>query len=134
MRTSILQEVDSLINGEREEEYGDPKVSFGVISSFWTIYLMHKYNFEENLDAEDVAILMSLFKHGRMLGKKSKRDNARDAIGYLALLEDRVKSRPIDGNMPEDKTLTTGQIDAIQKIYYGKYTVNSTGEIVLDED
>lgn len=130
MRTNILQEVDNLINGEREEEYGDPKVSFGIIAAFWTVYLMHRYNFEENLDAEDVAIFMSLFKHGRMLGK-NKRDNARDAIGYLALLEDRIKPKKEEMTL---EPLSTYQIDAIQKICDGRYTVNSTGEIVLDED
>ena len=86
----ILEEVDKIINGERQDRYGNPEESFQIIADFWTIYLIHKYNLEWSLDAEDIAIMMSLFKHARMLGPNNKRDNMVDSIGYLALLADRI--------------------------------------------
>ena len=87
----ILEEVDAIINGDRQDEYGNPEDSFEIIASFWTVFMIHKYHFEESLDSEDVAIMMSLFKHARMLGQKNKRDNSRDAIGYLTILEERIR-------------------------------------------
>ena len=88
---SILEEADSIINGERQDEYGNPEDSFQIVADFWTPYLLHKHGANFDLSAEDIAIMMSLFKHARMLGQKDKRDNARDAIGYLAILEDRLR-------------------------------------------
>ena len=95
---SILEEADAIINGERQDQYGNPEDSFQIVADFWTVYLIHKYNFEWSLDAEDIAIMMSLLKHARMLGQNSKRDNFVDAIGYLAILADRIiKSNKEEG-------------------------------------
>jgi len=111
IKQSILKEADDVINGGRQDEYGNPEDSFAIVAAFWTVYMIYKYNFGESLDSEDVAIMMSLLKHARMLGQKSKRDNARDAIGYLAILEDRIR-----GSHPEDEE-KLASFDDIQKSF-----------------
>lgn len=107
----ILEEVDKIISGERQDTYGNPEDSFAIIGSFWSVYLHYRYSFEHEIKPEDVAIMMSLFKHARMLGQKYSRDNIVDAVGYLAILADRLM---------QDKTLvnvrTLGEIDEVVNI------------------
>ena len=85
---NTLQEADKIINGERLDTYGAPESSFKIIADFWSVYL--KYRNPGDLQAADVAILMTLFKIARMFGQKWHRDNAVDACGYLAILSDRI--------------------------------------------
>lgn len=84
----ILQEVNMVINGERQDAYGAPEDSFRIIADYWNVYLQNKYG-DIWLDPQDVARMMTLFKLARMHGQKYERDNWRDAIGYLAIEADR---------------------------------------------
>ena len=81
---SILEEANETINGERQDQYGNPEDSFKLIGDYWTTYLGIK------VSASDVAKMMALFKIARMAGQKHSRDNWRDAIGYLAIDADRL--------------------------------------------
>ena len=87
---SSLQEAEQIINGERQDQYGKPEDSFRIIADFWEIYLIHRPDPTAPLTPLDVAHMMSLFKHARMLGQKPKRDNYVDAQGYLAIAADRL--------------------------------------------
>jgi hypothetical protein len=84
-----LKRADEIINGERQDDYGSPEDSFGIIAAFWELHL--NYRKPGSLRADDIAIMMSLFKHARMYGQKWAKDNAVDACGYLAILNDRLK-------------------------------------------
>jgi len=90
----ILEEVDKIINGERQDTYGSPEDSFKLIADYWDAYLWAKcrnaIDGEATIDAKDVAAMMTLFKIARMSGQQYSRDNPRDAIGYLAILADRL--------------------------------------------
>ena len=91
-----LVRADEIINGERQDSYGNPEDSFALIANYWNVYLSNLFStgdesFTTELDASDVAIMMSLFKHARMSGQKWHPDNAVDACGYLAILNDRLK-------------------------------------------
>jgi len=97
-----LVRADEIINGERQDTYGSPEDSFALIAEHWTTYLRGNVNangghYGEDcpcgieLDASDVAIMMTLFKIARMSGQKWHPDNAVDACGYLAILNDRLK-------------------------------------------
>lgn len=98
IKSPTLKRADDIIHGERQDQYGDPEDSFQLISAYWTVYLDQKLIHIDGLpsvlclDGEDVAILMTLFKIARMSGQKWKSDNAVDACGYLAILNDRIKS------------------------------------------
>ena len=80
-RGSILDEAKEVINGERQNHYGDPEDSFALIAEYWSIYL------EKNITPQDVAMMMVLFKLARE-SHQHKRDNLVDAAGYLGILGD----------------------------------------------
>jgi len=89
MRGKILDEAKEIINGDRQDQNGNPEDSFVVIAEFWTSYLDARdyRNRSEPISAIEVADLMTLFKLARVaLGVQ--RDSRRDAIGYLALGSD----------------------------------------------
>ena len=86
----ILAEAHTCIHGERQDRYGCPEDSFRMIASYWQTYLEDRLGMIDPLNAQDVAIMMTLFKIARMSGQAPHRDNPRDAIGYLAILADRL--------------------------------------------
>jgi hypothetical protein len=69
-------------------QYGEPEDNFAVIGELWSAYMSHKYGTRGSfieIVAEDVALMMALFKIGRMAtAVESKDDNYIDAIGYIA--------------------------------------------------
>lgn len=98
MTESILQEAERIINGDRAEQYGDPKVMFERIAEFWTSYL---YPFTEALTPVDVANMMVLLKISRSKAAVDRgeyhRDDHVDIAGYAGLTEklaDTVKAEP----------------------------------------
>ena len=90
-RGSVLDEAKAVINGERQDQYGDPEDSFELISDYWTTYLRSQSPEMANagfcLHAPDVALMMTLFKIARE-ASQHKRDNIRDAAGYLGIYAD----------------------------------------------
>ena len=82
-RKQILAEAEQCICRDRESEYGKPENNFVKIATFWNVYLQGRII--QDLDAEDVAILMSLLKIARITTGTFKADSYIDAVGYLAL-------------------------------------------------
>lgn len=71
-----LHHVENMLNGEKAEEYGDPRIMFRNISQRW---------FGRD-DAEvDVAIMMAELKIERIKYDHSKEDSYLDAIAYLTM-------------------------------------------------
>jgi hypothetical protein len=100
MKSPTLEKADACINGERQDQYGNPEYSFALIAAYWTDYLD---NDAVTIEAHDVAIMMALFKIARMSGQKWAPDNVVDACGYLAILNDRLKPVPQPGtNAPKE--------------------------------
>ena len=85
-RGSVLAEAADVINGERQDVYGAPEDSFQLIAEYWSAYLKPKYD-PAPLGADDVAMMMVLFKIARE-ANQHKRDNIRDAAGYLGIYAD----------------------------------------------
>lgn len=77
-RGSILDEAKAIINGERNDMYGNPEDSFMLIAELWTAFL------GVTISAKDVALMMCLLKIARET-KQGSRDNWRDLAGYAAL-------------------------------------------------
>ncbi len=88
--SDILTEVRKTIEKDRQDIYGNPENSFNIIAQFWTTYLKSKYNIQIELNGRDIAIMMSLLKHARMVVQDNYRDNIIDAIGYLTILGERL--------------------------------------------
>lgn len=97
VKKTVLDEANSLINGNRQEAYGHPLENFTDIADLWTAYLRVKaYDFQkaeadteaptDSLAAEDVAMMQALLKIARE-AKHPKRDNQVDGAGYLGCLE-----------------------------------------------
>ena len=84
-REEILEAVKRIICYDRNNEYGEPENNFSVITDFWNTYLHGKLQYDSCLEitGEDVGIMMTLFKIGRMTASE-KDDNFLDGIGYLA--------------------------------------------------
>ena len=92
-RGNVLLEAHDIINGERQQQYGSPEDSHEVIAALWNGYLRADaiscgYEKYSTLTGRDVAHMMVLFKLARELNGAGKRDNYRDAAGYLAIASD----------------------------------------------
>lgn len=77
-RTDILDKAKEIVMGHRQEDYGTPEDNFSFIAKLWSAYL----NME--LEAEDVALMMTLFKVARIATGTGTEDSYIDACGYLA--------------------------------------------------
>lgn len=95
---NVLQEAEGLIFGEREGDYGHPKINLQNIAVLWSSFLDARPGGSgrdaddcHNLTESEVAILMLLLKVARMIPAASyngiKRDSVVDAAGYLGLIE-----------------------------------------------
>ena len=85
--TTILEEADQIIYGDREQTYGKPSKNLDCIAQLWTAYLTNRKNSDEELGAVDVAAMMTLLKIARLANSPDHRDSLVDAVGYLALIE-----------------------------------------------
>ena len=85
----ILNDAFHLINNRRKDIYGNPEDSFATIAKFWNAYISSRQ--KNKIDAEDVAILMALFKIARIVKDVSIEDSYRDAAGYIALAHEMHK-------------------------------------------
>ena len=91
VRGGVMIEALRVINGERQDVYGSPEDSFALISDYWTTYVRSRSPEVANagfcLEADDVAMMMTLFKVARE-ANQHKRDNIVDAAGYLGIYAD----------------------------------------------
>lgn len=85
-RSVILQEAATVINGDRDVDYGDPIDDFSVTAKMWEAYLrriMETRNLDVvMIDPHDVAVLMMLVKVSRLTQSPEKRDHWLDIAGY----------------------------------------------------
>ena len=92
-KTSVLEEAQSIIYGDREKTYGHPAKNLKTIASMWNAYLNNMDDGNFVVTAKDVAAMMMLVKVARFANDPSHRDNLVDVCGYAALIErcDEVK-------------------------------------------
>jgi hypothetical protein len=79
-RTHILETANNLITGNREQDYGSPKLNFQNIADRWSQLL--------NIDVEPwhVALLMADLKIARLATTgRPHEDSLIDICGYAAL-------------------------------------------------
>ena len=80
-RGACLVKAEHCVNGDRDQQYGDPEDSFERIAEYWKTYLGNQVE----IGAEDVAIMMILFKIARLEGSEYKSaDTWVDIAGYAA--------------------------------------------------
>lgn len=88
----LFDDARKIINGERQDQYGNPENSFPLIAERWTQRLQIRHGLNEELSAEDVAFMMVDFKLVREMIQR-KRDNTVDAAGYLGIYDDLVEGK-----------------------------------------
>ncbi len=81
-RGHILRDALTLINGTRQDQYGNPENNFQRIADLWTAYTGRAFS------AHDVAVMMALMKCARIKTGTGTEDSYTDACGYLALAAD----------------------------------------------
>jgi hypothetical protein len=74
----VLEDAYDLVNGDRQQSYGDACASFDRIAKLWSAYKGIK------ITPKDVASMMILMKVSRSV-TSSKRDNWIDVCGYAEL-------------------------------------------------
>ena len=83
--SDIFEMAKQIVNGHRQDDYGSPEDSFQNIANYWNAYFAQIHDKrEDGLTAEDVAIMMVLFKIAR-LGHGYTRDSVVDMCGYSAI-------------------------------------------------
>ena len=87
IRGEILSETEAIINGKRNNDYGDPVEDFTTTAALWQTYLARicARRGELSLLPHDVAAMMVLLKMARLTWTPEEKDHWMDAIGYAAL-------------------------------------------------
>ena len=84
-RGNVLIEAHKIVNGERQDQYGNPENNFNRIASYWSAYKGVVFN------AHDVAMMMALLKVARIQSGSATGDSYKDLCGYVALAADMGK-------------------------------------------
>lgn len=87
IRKEVLEEAIRCVCTDRNVQYGEPEDSFEVIAGLWNSYVESTCIRGDGfcIDGGDVAIMMALFKIGRMItSADQKRDTFVDAAGDIA--------------------------------------------------
>lgn len=84
-RGNVLIEAYETINGNRQDQYGNPEDNFQTIANLWSDYLGGSSKLAADLTAKDVAIMMALLKIARLSTGTAVRDSFVDAAGYIGL-------------------------------------------------
>jgi hypothetical protein len=77
-RAEILEAAKGCVTGQRQQDYGTPEDSFGLIGKLWSDYLGHEIN------SMDVGTMMALLKIARIKGGRGTQDSFVDLAGYAA--------------------------------------------------
>lgn len=83
LRTDLLEEANSLVTGDRNNSYGEPHQDFARSAGALTA-LGYRGPNGRNLEAHDMAIIISTVKLSRLMWSPLKRDSWTDIAGYAA--------------------------------------------------
>ena len=93
----ILDKAKAVVNGDRQDSYGQPERNFAVIAEMWSAYL------GTQIESHDVALMMALLKIVRCKTGVGSLDSFVDGCGYMALAGEIVCSNIPIGESDEDK-------------------------------
>lgn len=78
---TVLQKADLIINGPRNEAYGDPRLNHQRIADLWSTYLGVPVTWVQAIH------MMILLKVARLMQTPMHEDSVMDIIGYAALFD-----------------------------------------------
>lgn len=96
-RKECLEQAMGCVLRDRNNEYGGPEDSFGVIANFWSVYVGKK------IYPHDVAMMMSLLKIARIKANKGYADGYIDLAGYAACGAECADGKPAPKTDEEPK-------------------------------
>lgn len=85
--TSILAQAAHIVDGEREQTYGDPGRNLRTIANLWDSWLLARGWSGQGLTTDDVAYMMALLKLARLANNPSHHDSQVDVCGYMRLAQ-----------------------------------------------
>jgi len=78
-REQVLTTAETLVNGPRARDYGEPRTNFGRIAELWAPIL------GVPIDPAQVALCLTQLKIARLIHSPAHEDSWVDAAGYIAL-------------------------------------------------
>ena len=90
-RAEILNAAEKCVCGHREQDYGSPEDSFGLIAQLWTVYMGTLFT------SKDVAMMMALLKVAR-IKRGDTLDSFIDLAGYAACAGEIAIQEPVVRN------------------------------------
>jgi hypothetical protein len=84
---NILDQANELVNGDRQDDYGDPHTNHQRIADLWTTYIEGSASDRDGIservvNATDAAVMMILVKVARLMQSPNHRDTWVDIAGY----------------------------------------------------
>jgi len=105
----MLHRAQALIQGQRQEDYGDKLQNFSQIAMLWQGYLAPKLQHHAAITPEDVALCMILVKMARLAKSPDHKDSVLDIAGYAGcydmLQAERAYSYPLTGAIRDPRTV-----------------------------
>lgn len=81
---TVLEQAQAIVDGARQDDYGNPEDSLSRIAEYWNVYLEKELKPGCAMSPKDVAMMMVLLKVARE-GHGHKLDNLIDGAGYFEL-------------------------------------------------
>lgn len=97
---TILQLAESLINGQRQQDYGDKLQNFSQIAMLWQGTLAMKLAPGQKITPEDVALCMIQVKVARLAKSPDHTDSQIDIAGYIGCMNRLQEERIIGVELP----------------------------------
>lgn len=95
-RGNLLEIAKQVICNDRQATHGAPEDTFQLIADYWSVYLSKEADRIVDISAEDVAVMMALFKISRLQANPFHRDNIIDALGYMAIAGELIERHGSD--------------------------------------
>lgn len=84
-REEVLELAESLINGQRAQDYGDARDNFERIALGWNAIMREALTTHGHLTPSHVALMMDWLKTARLLNCMDHEDSWVDKAAYSAL-------------------------------------------------
>jgi hypothetical protein len=84
--TTVLEEANELVYGDRQADYGHPAHNMQVVADLWSVYLRRGSLLPMTISAADAATMLLLLKVARVATGSLKRDTVVDMAGYAGVL------------------------------------------------
>jgi hypothetical protein len=112
-RDECLEAARLCISHDRNETYGSPSSSFGVVAALWTTLLSRKLRPGAKLAARAAILSMAPLKLARLAHNPAHDDSAIDLAGYAAIFAEA-------SSLEEDMRAATDRLDAMESDWHAR--------------